>query len=188
MLPLDLAQWDPGLRHIADDMNGKPINVHRLMAQHPELLRAWWDLRNYVVAGGELSQRHTEIVILVVAHAMQNAYEWDSHVDRGLAAGLTAAEIEAVRSGGFGWEPQDAVLIAVVRALLEQHEIPEALRKDAARFFSEQALMDIIAVHGAYIVLACLLNTFPVPLDDSVEARLASQGESVARLRFSPGS
>ena len=38
--PLPIQEWDSGLRHIIDDMDGRPINVHALMAHHPELLEA----------------------------------------------------------------------------------------------------------------------------------------------------
>lgn len=184
--PLPNDDWDAALRDVIADMHGRPINVHRLLANHPDLLRAWWNFRNHSVTGGTLTPRQNEIVILLVAHAMQNAYEWDSHVDRGLAAGLDPAEIEAIRSGGGQWPAEETVLIEVVGALLDAHQIPDGLLGHAREHFSDQALMDVIFIHGAYVILGCLLNSYPVALDDEVAARLDAGGPRVAALRFHP--
>ena len=57
MEPLPLKQWDQSLQHVLDDMQGRPLNVHSLMANHPEFLNAWWDYRNYSVGGGNPARR-----------------------------------------------------------------------------------------------------------------------------------
>ena len=44
MNPLPVAQWDKRLQNVVDDMGGQPLNIHALMANHPRLLAAWWDL------------------------------------------------------------------------------------------------------------------------------------------------
>jgi len=175
---------DARLADVLRDMNGSPINVHRLMANHPELLRAWWPFRIHAVTGGELGARRTEIVVLVTADAMQNAYEWDSHVDRGLAAGLTSTEIAAIQSHGGRWAPADALLIDMVRALTDRHRIPPALLERAKAHYSPREVMDVIFVHGAYVTLGGLLNSWPVPLDDEVATRLEARGEDVEAVRF----
>ena len=35
MQPLPLQQWDESLDHVVSDMNGRPLNVHSLMANYP---------------------------------------------------------------------------------------------------------------------------------------------------------
>ena len=98
---LPVFDWDSSLSHIIEDMNGQPLNVHSLMANHPELLKSWWNFRNYSVVGGDLGKRRGELVILRVAVHMKSWYEWGSHVERGLACGLALEEIERVKQ-----EPQ----------------------------------------------------------------------------------
>ena len=92
MKPLPPSQWDPSLQHIIDEMQGRPINLHRLLANHPALLKAWWTYRMYAVHGGSLELRETEILILRVAVHMRAWYEWAAHVDRGLATGPYSAQ------------------------------------------------------------------------------------------------
>ena len=99
MKPVPLQDWDHSLQHVIDDMNGIAINIHALMANHPALLNAWWDLRNYLVHGGDLDQRQCELVILRVAVHMRSWYEWGSHVVRGIDSGLSTEEIARVQSG-----------------------------------------------------------------------------------------
>jgi len=183
LAPVDDAHWPDSLRHVFDDMRGQPINVHRQMAHHPELLGAWWDYRNHFVAGGTLGQRQAEIVILSVANALGNAYEWDSHVDRGLAAGLSPEEIRSLRDGVPVFEGADAVLVTMVEALLRDRHVPEGLLARARQHFDTRAIMDVIFLQGAYVTLGCLLDTFPVPLDDRVAERLDREGERIAGLR-----
>ena len=182
LAPVGDEHWPDALRHVFNDMRGNPINVHRLMAHHPELLGAWWDYRNHFVAGGTLGQRRAEIVILSVANALGNAYEWDSHVDRGLAAGLSPEEIRAIRDGAPTFDGADAVLVAMVDALLRERHIPAELLARARQHFDARAVIDVIFLQGAYLTLGCLLDTFPVPLDAGVAARLKGHGERVAGI------
>jgi len=64
MKPLPPNEWDPSLQHVIDDMNGRPIHMHCLLANHPDLLSAWWTYRMHSVQGGDLEQRDCELVIL----------------------------------------------------------------------------------------------------------------------------
>jgi len=174
MKPLPLKQWDASLEHVADDMNGRPLNVHSLMANNPELLNAWWDYRNYAVQGGTLGQRDGELVILRVAVQMRSWYEWASHVDRGLASGLSIEEITRVRQGpdAPGWHDRDALLLQAVDELVTKHTIDPDTQEKLAEHFSPNQVMDCIAIHGMYVTLGCMINTWGLPLDEAVEKKL----------------
>ncbi|MGI9237973.1 MAG: carboxymuconolactone decarboxylase family protein [Woeseiaceae bacterium] len=183
MQPLPLKQWDESLDHVAQDMNGRPLNVHSLMANHPDLLDAWWRFRNYAVRGGDLSQRDCELLILRVAVHMHCWYEWASHVDRGLATGLTIEEIERVQRGPGAeeWSSHDAVLLQSVDELIIEHGIADTTRKQLSAHFTDNQVMDVIAIHGMYVTLGCMINTWGLTLDEAVEARLP---DSVSQTDF----
>ncbi|MGI9247474.1 MAG: carboxymuconolactone decarboxylase family protein [Woeseiaceae bacterium] len=183
MKPLPLKEWDESLTHVVDDMNGRPLNVHSLMANHPDLLNAWWDFRNYSVQGGALPQRDCELVILRVAVHMRSWYEWASHVDRGLAAGLTIEEIECVRQGpdAPNWDDHDSLLLKSVDELVTERAISTTTLNKLASHFSENQVMDVIAIHGVYITLGCMVNTWGLNLDEHIPSRLP---ESVRAIDF----
>lgn len=183
--PLPPAEWHSSLAGVLADMQGRPINVHGLLAHHPALLKAWWDFRNHTTGGGALAPRDRELVILAVARHMRNDYEWQSHVDRGLAAGLTGGEVEQIRRGTGEWAAKDALLLEAVHALLTEHAVPAECLARMRQLFSLDQVLDVIFIHGAYVVLGCLLNTFEVPLDDDVAARLRTAGLDAAVLSVS---
>jgi len=187
MKPVPLSKWDKSLEHVIDDMKGHPLNVHSLMANHPNLLNAWWGYRNYAVHGGALRQRDCELVILRVAVHMQNWYEWASHVDRGLAAGLSQEEIERVRQAPdfSAWEERDAALLQSVDELLAERAISSDTLTRLSDHFSNNQIMDVVAIHGIYITLGCMINTWGLALDGPVLDRLPAD---VTRESFEQGA
>src|ERR1700759_4127382 len=65
----------------------------------------------------ELPLRLKEFIILRVAALEEAEYEWVQHVPRALAAGLTEAEVEALRTGAPLAGPE-ATAIALVEELV----------------------------------------------------------------------
>lgn len=174
MKPVPPQDWDKSLDHVVDDMNGRPLNIHSLMANHPPLLKAWWDLRMYLVNGGDLEQRHCELAILRIAVHRDSWYEWASHVVRGLACGLTLPEIERVKDGpdAHGWTEQEATLLRAVDELTKEQAISAASLGVAREHFSNQQMLDLIALHGMYNTIACMINTWELSLDAHIEAQI----------------
>ncbi len=181
--PLPLDEWDDSLDFIKQDMNGRPINVHRLMAHNPELLKAWWNFRNYSVKGGALGKRYGELVILRVATHMKAWYEWGSHVERGLACGLSREEIERVKTGGaaVSWSEGERALLNGIDELITSHGLSPQTHAQLREHFSVAQIMDIIAIHGMYVTLGCMINTWGLELDQHVKDRLP---EDVTREQF----
>ena len=173
--PLATQYWDQALDKVMADTKGAPIHVHQLMAHNPKLLEAWWDFRNHCVEGGTLGKRAGELVILRVAVHMQAWYEWGSHVDRALVCGLTIDEINQVlnRSSAGNWRPADAALLSAVDELIGQHSISEQLQVELEIHFDTAQLMDIIAIQGMYVILACMIKSWGLKLDQEVNDRIA---------------
>ena len=177
MKPLPPNEWDPSLQHIIDDMNGRPIHMHCLLANHPDLLNAWWTYRMHSVQGGDLEQRDCELVILRVAVHMQTWYEWAAHVDRGLMAGLTLEEIYRVAEGpsSGGWNKQDAVLLESVDQLMENHRIDVETQSVLGNYYSAKQVMDIVSLQGMYVTIACMIGTWGIDIEDYIAQRLPGE-------------
>ena len=164
-------------------MRGQPLNVHKLIANHPDLLRAWWPLRMHAVAGGTLGKREAELVILRTAVHLTQWYEWASHVVRGQAAGLSLQEIERIVDGpdAEGWSTRDAMLLTAVDELESTRALSDRTRMAMSEFFSPQQMLDLIATYSTYVMLGAVLNTWEVDLDDQVARALPA---SVTRNQF----
>ncbi|MGK2320206.1 carboxymuconolactone decarboxylase family protein [Gordonia rhizosphera NBRC 16068] len=174
VLPLPIAEWDPSLKNIVDDMHGSPINVHRLMANHPALLQAWWNFRNYSVDGGDLGRRKGELVILRVATRVRAWYEWGAHVERALKVGISREEIERVKQGGEapGWEVSEAMLLRAVDELFEDYGLSERTHARLREHYTARQVMDLMAIQGAYVILAAMINTWDLELDATTQEKL----------------
>lgn len=181
--PLPVNQWHQSLAGISQDMKGHPINVHKLMAHHPALLKAWWNFRNYSVAGGDLGSRKGELVILRTAVHLRAWYEWGSHVQRGLACGLTMDEIERVKQGSqaAGWSAEESCLLKAVDQLFFDNGLSKELETNLREHFSLQQIMDIVAIHGMYVILGEMINTWGLELDEHVRTSLP---EGVTKEKF----
>ena len=178
--PLSTELWDKSLSHIVSDMQGAPINVHKLMANNPALLKAWWGFRNHSVKGGTLSERQGELLILRVAVHMQAWYEWGSHVERALRSGISIDEINQVlicSLDGTKWNAQESKLLQAVDELMTLNKICSTTLSKLSLHFRPAQVMDIIAIGGMYVILAGMINTWGLSLDCAVQDRILGQTE-----------
>jgi alkylhydroperoxidase family enzyme len=164
--PLDEANWAPALEATRTGF-GAVLNVHRMMAHHPELLAAWTPLRQHIAAGGTLTPRHRELIILRVAALSGVAYEWHHHVARGSLAGIGPAEIEAVRiEKANDWpDDQEAALLAATDELFQGLAVGDDGWAALTRLFSVPQILDLIVTVGMYTTLAMFINTTGVQIE-----------------------
>ena len=180
---VETENWDPSLDFIIKQMNGAPLNVHKLLAKHPKLLAAWWNFRNYSVEGGDLGRRCGELVILRVASYLKSWYEWSSHVDRSLKCGLKLSEIKNVNKelDESDWSKKEFLLLSAVDQLIAKKRLDNNFYRDLRSYFTDKQIMDIVAIHGMYIILGCMINIWGLTLEDDIAQRLP---ESITETQF----
>ncbi len=146
------------------------LNVYRVMAHHPALLKSWASLRAHVVQGNTLNSRQLEFVILRIGHRWASAYEWAHHVVRGRAAGLTERDIELARSPASAWPAAslEAALMGAVDQLLDDGMLSPDMLQGLIDRIGVAGVMDIMATVGMYSTLAFIVKTFDTPLDSGV--------------------
>lgn len=178
--PLPPEEWDTSLGRVLGDMRGRPLNVHGLLAHNPELLAASWDLRMHAVGGKGLSNRQRELIVLRVAVHMRAWYEWASHVERGLAAGLTLDEIERIRRGtdDSSWKSEDALVLRAVEDCIQHRGISESTLRGLGEHFSPAQILDILALYGMYVFLGTVINSWDPELDEFVKMPPGASRES----------
>ena len=138
-----------------------PFNA---MLYAPDVGHALQELGAAIRFRTRLTPRIREMAILVVAQAWDSAYERLSHEPIGRDAGLTEAEIEALRAGadpGFTDE-QERVAHAVVRALTGPADLDDDQYTTATATLGEQALVELSTLVGYYATLALQLRIFRV--------------------------
>jgi 4-carboxymuconolactone decarboxylase len=167
MQPLKPDNWPDELDQIRSFL-GKPLNIHNMMAHHPQLLEAWMPLRNHVVNSSTLSGRHRELVILRTAHNCQADYEWQHHAARGQQAGLSMVEIQRVIEGAqaVDWNPEESTLLTAADDCHRDIRFSEKILKQMTQHFSSQQQLDLMVTVGMYKTLAMIIKTWDVPMED----------------------
>lgn len=169
--PLTDAQWPDEIADLRQGFAGA-LNVYRVMAHHPALLRAWTDLRQHVVKDSALGPDRSEVVILRTAHRMGSAYEWSHHVSRARVLGFDDDRIAALRGMPEG---EDGLIARAVDALLDSGRLSRAQEADLAERIGRKAVIDLMATVGFYSVLGYMLMTYETPVDDAVAAEMAER-------------
>jgi alkylhydroperoxidase family enzyme len=137
---------------------GGPLNIQRLFLAQPAIrLDAFgvWE------ASG-LEARARELVILRAAYRKQSTYEWHQHVRIAREAGLSDAEINAVRSwreaGGFS--DDERALLAYVDALADGPPVPDEVFNAMATGRSREHVVGVSFLITLYFQLAAIMATF----------------------------
>lgn len=105
-----------------------------------------------------------EMAILAVAACWDSAFERYAHEPVGRAAGLSAAEIITLRSGGtpdLADEAERAGL-ALVFAMLRDGDVDDATYADVVSIIGNRAVFELTTVVGYYATLALALRVFRV--------------------------
>ena len=146
---------------------GPPPHIFTTLGRHRSLFRRWLWFAGGLMPGGTLPRADTELVILRVAHRTGCAYEWDHHERIGRAAGLTAEEIERVRSGpdAEGWTRRQTLLLRAADEIHDDGEIGDGLWPELAGEFDEERLIELCLLIGHYEMLAATLKSLRVQRD-----------------------
>ena len=144
--------------------SGRPPNIFTTLARHRGLFRRWLWFAGALMPGGKLPRRDSELVILRVADNTDCAYEWGHHERLGKRAGLSAEEVERVRSGpeAAGWTPRQRLLLRAADEMHGAGEIGDELWADLAAELDERLLIELCMLIGHYEMLAMTLNTLRV--------------------------
>lgn len=149
-------------------VNGKVVNIFRVLMQHPKLVRAWSKFASYILSDQQtLAAREREILILRIGWLNQAPYEWEQHVRIAKAAGLTDDEIDRIGKGPkAGWNKQDSALIQAADDLFENSVVSDETWSTLAERYNTEQMMDVVFTVGQYNLVSWALNSLGVPLDD----------------------
>jgi 4-carboxymuconolactone decarboxylase len=145
-----------------------PLNVFRTMAHADTAFRPW--LRWAGTLLGELDPVLRELAILHVARLTPHAeYEWVQHVPIALAVGVTQEQVDALEHG----DPQAASFTELQYAVLRftREVVRDARASDEAfdavrAALSPREIVELLMVIGQYMMLARVMATVDMELDD----------------------
>lgn len=157
---LDPEDVPEDYRYLLTDSDVGEADIFRAMVHAPEPMRSYmlysttlWDV---------LPVRERELVILTVARAVDQPYEWHHHVDVGREAGLTDREVEALATGELAaLDGSDRALAEYAQAVTEgrvsdtEHEALESA-------FDTQTVVGVTLLASHYVATARTLDALGV--------------------------
>jgi AhpD family alkylhydroperoxidase len=144
---------------------GGILNLHRMMAHAPALMKASGGLAAAFRHAAELERDVTEIVVLRTAQIAGCDYVFRRHVPLARAAGVTDQQIGEIRH----WH-ESSVFSSAQKAALGFAE--DAARGDSAddatfallrQYFSPREIVELTMLVGHYVSTAIFIKTLAVP-------------------------
>jgi 4-carboxymuconolactone decarboxylase len=179
--PVDLATLDEeqrgalapitGAARDATRSQGAVLNIFRTLVHAPRALTAFLAWGGYILSRrNSLSERDRELVILRTGYNCGSGYEFTQHTRIGLDAGLSEAEIEAIKAGPGDplWNEADRALLRATDDLARDFHVRDESWA-ALSFLSDKQKMDLVMTVGQYTQVSMMLNSFGVQLDPGQE-------------------
>jgi 4-carboxymuconolactone decarboxylase len=177
--PLTYTELTPGQKAMVDDMltgerkgvmNG-PFNV---LLRSPEMGDAAQKFGAQVRFHSTLPKRLNEMAILMTARFWNSQYDWWSHRQMALDAGLSPAIIDAISVGKrpVPMQPDEAAIFNFADELLKTREVSDASFKAVVDKFGERGAVDLTSVMGYYCFVSMVLNVDRYPLPEGQQPEL----------------
>jgi len=138
-----------GLRGPNNSMLRSPVMGDRL-----------FKLIDYLRFNTSVPRRLNEFAILIQARLWTSQIEWVAHESLALKEGLSQSTIDALKQGKrpTSMQPDEAAVYDFSMELSTKHEVSDATYKRLRDIFTEQQVVDLIAVNGTYTTLAMFLS------------------------------
>ncbi|HEX7854610.1 MAG TPA: carboxymuconolactone decarboxylase family protein [Sphingobium sp.] len=153
---------------------GSRTNTMMVMANHPGLGMAYNVFGRQILVDSTLAVRPRELAVLRIAWHLKSEYEWHYHVGYALSAGVTMAEIAAVRDGpdAAAWvdKDSDAAVLRAVDELIGNSRIADTTWDALSRHFEQRQIMDLVFTIGNYVMFGWAISAFGIPIEAAVDA------------------
>ena len=146
------------------DRRGAVRGPFLVLLHRPEVASAAAKLGAYLRFDCRLSLDVREAVMATVAWELDCEYEWSTHRDAAVDAGVPGETMAALERGKVESIPGKVGLaIRFVVTLLRSHHVPDPLFEDARRVWSDAELVDLVSLAGYYSLISMTINVFQQP-------------------------
>lgn len=151
-------------------------NLFMMMLRNFRLFRAWLGFAARLMPYGEIARRDTELIILRVGWNCRCRYEWGQHVDIGLRTSLSEEDVRNVPLGAQSttFEPRIQTLMQACDEFHSDRMISSATWAALETFFDTRRLLEVVMLIGHYEMLAGVLNSAGIALDEKLETVIAA--------------
>ncbi len=146
----------------------RKLNVMKMLANAACDFVPCMRMGGAILGRQKLKPVHRELVILLVSHLEDGAYEWVQHVPIAESMGCSSEQIAAIEAGRLDdscFNDVEKILLRFAQEVIEKVRADEETVKSAARYFSPREIVEIIVTCGFYMMLTRLTETTRIDMD-----------------------
>jgi 4-carboxymuconolactone decarboxylase len=139
------------------------------MLRSPEVMTRARAMGDFLRYKSSLPPRLSEFVILMTARQWTQQYEWNTHYDIAIKAGVKVEVAKAIAEGRRpeGLAEDEQILYDFCSELQHNRSVTDATYARMLSKFGETGIIDTAGIVGYYSFLAIMLNTARTPPDPS---------------------
>ena len=152
-----------------------PLNVFRMMANAETAFRPWLRWGATLLGELELDPKLRELSILRVARLTPHAdYEWIQHVPIAKAVGATDEQVAALERDDTEapcFSDDERVVLSFTTEVVQDAQASDPTLEKLALILKPREIVELLMVIGQYMMLARVMATTRMELDDPVDPR-----------------
>ena len=172
LLPVDEAKAAADEAGVPDYM--AELSIFQALLNHPQLAGPFNDLLATMLWHGVLDRRLRELVIMRIGWLTECTYEWTQHWRVASRLGVSAEDLVGVRDwqGYNGFGPTERAVLAATDDVVRDGSVSAASWAACERELGgdKTVLIELVAVIGAWRMVASILQSLQVPLEEGVTA------------------
>ena len=169
---ISVAEMNPAQKRVHDEIiagkRGRFGGPFQLLIRAPEICEYASKLGEHLRWGTSLPDRLSELAIITTARFWRAQYEWYAHAPLAEKAGVPAAAIEAIRTGGTPVFTADdeRLVYRVCSEIFRTQRLSDQSFSEAVAAFGERGVVEIVSIIGYYTLIGNTLNVFQVGLPE----------------------
>src|ERR1700722_6165920 len=155
---------------------GEFVGPFIALLRSPEFMSRLQKVGEYIRYQNSLGHKLTEFTILIISRYWTQEFEWDSHYDLALKAGMEPDVLAAIRDGRrpTGMSADEVVVYDFSSELHQNQSVTDATYARVVKSFGEQGVIDLTGTIGYYTMLGMIMNVARTPLPDGKVPALAA--------------
>jgi AhpD family alkylhydroperoxidase len=152
---------------ITRERGGRMLNLYRMLLNSPPVAEGWLTLFTAIRQKAKLADRYRELATLRVAVLNGADYEFQAHIPFALKAGVTQAQLDAMRAGRTpeGLEDADLAVLDYTEAMTRNIRVDDATFARIRRHFDDQETVELTATIGGYNLVSRFLEAMRIDHD-----------------------
>jgi 4-carboxymuconolactone decarboxylase len=152
------------------------LNLHRAVANSPNMLRNFMRLGNSLLLHGALPPALRELAILRVAQMTGAGYEWAHHVPIARQVGVTEEQVACLESCSTSahFDERERVVLRYTEGVTSTVAVPDEVFREVRAHLNEVEVVELTLVAGYWGMVARLLAALEIDLEASFAQYLPS--------------